>query len=427
MKSSFQKIEALCAERRYAEAVLLCLSSAEAGVTEAQNKLCQIFFDYPEVADQMPDIFWEKISDMAQGDDGFANFIMHCRYFTDPSQSHLAYDYIRKAVRNNQIPQAFLRLGIMYDKGIGTASNQTLANYFFEKAHSMGSPEADRYIFQAYDEGKRDVVHTVENTLERPNRPSFATLTRLRKLVEREREKKNYGTLSKLRPHISMLFPDYDAEDAISDILEGKDTPNADIYYSLSTSDNYSEVDVKQQDQVLEEMFAPVLKDSRLLRRLWKTEERSLLTEAEFSVMRSSTSFSNTYVNNCMNFWVQRKDVPAIGPDQMLPYIAPSTLAAMRRKAVGCLLSMRGSHSLVEVEFLKNLDNDNALLDVCEKIRDEQLRLFLVSFIELNVDINILQQRYYSFLEAYRKKDQRPLVSYFRDFVQRMAEYGIDF
>ena len=106
-----------------------CLTAAEKSDTAAQLRLCQIFYKDENLACNMPDVFWQRIDKLAQKGKDFANFILHCRYFANPSQAQQAYHYIRNAIRHKTIPLAFHRLGIVYSKGIGTSQNHTLASY----------------------------------------------------------------------------------------------------------------------------------------------------------------------------------------------------------------------------------------------------------------------------------------------------------
>ena len=95
---------------------------------------------------------------------------------------------------------------------------------------------------------------------------SAVKLNRYRSIAETIRTKKNYGLLSRIRKFIPQLYPDYNQEKATTDILNDCDSMDADIYYSQSTCDNRSEIDIKLQDRLLEQLYAPVTQDRSLLR-----------------------------------------------------------------------------------------------------------------------------------------------------------------
>ena len=119
----------------------------------------------------------------------------------------------RKAIRGGKDPMAFLSLGKLYAQGIGTTENHVLANYFYEKALYMGSKEAERFISHEYDTGMRDIatefIRAVNRTESVDDIPA-AKMDRFWKQIEKERIKKNYGILSRLRDNLHVFYPDYD-------------------------------------------------------------------------------------------------------------------------------------------------------------------------------------------------------------------------
>ena len=116
----------------------------------------------------------------------------------------------RIAVRGATNPMAFVHLGNLYAKGIGTSENHILANYFFEKASAMGCKEADACIDQEYDSGRRDLVSEVMTAMDDADHISPFRINRLFTRIEKERIRKNYGILSYIREHIPFFYPDYD-------------------------------------------------------------------------------------------------------------------------------------------------------------------------------------------------------------------------
>ena len=151
----------------------------------------------------------------------------------------------RKAIRGGKDPMAFLSLGKLYAQGIGTTENHVLANYFYEKALYMGSKEAERFISHEYDTGMRDIatefIRAVNRTESVDDIPA-AKMDRFWKQIEKERIKKNYGILSRLRDNLHVFYPDYDREQAFDDILNNRDTVNADICFAISNNDNYTDL-----------------------------------------------------------------------------------------------------------------------------------------------------------------------------------------
>ena len=52
--------------------------------------------------------------------------------------------------------------------------------------------------------------------------------------------------------------------------------------------------------------------------------------------------------------------------------------------------------------------------------------MFLMSFVELNVDIDELGRYYLSLIKAYKENNMVPLANSLNDFVERLTNSGID-
>ena len=170
----------------------------------------------------------------------------------DAAQQYLE---AREAVRNATDPKAFLRLGMLYTQGIGIGKNYVLANYFFEKARTMGCKEAERYMDIAYEAGAKDFAENITSAIGAPAHVSHDVVDRLWRRVERERKAGNYGNLSKIREYVPLFYPNYSGKKAIEDILNGRNTVDADILFSTCTSDNKSEVYLNSKDKLLSSLF----------------------------------------------------------------------------------------------------------------------------------------------------------------------------
>lgn len=402
------------------------LSSAEKGDSTAQSILCQFFYDNKELCKSLPDDFWERIESIAQKGEDFANFIMHCRFFDDATQCKLSYDYIRKAIRHKKIPIAILRLGITYAQGIGTTENHVLANYFYEMALGMGCQEAERLIKQEFESGERDIISAIERALGHNAIPSPQRMDRYKEWIDGERRKKNYGYLAKIREYLPIFYPDYNEEKAFEDILNNRDTIDADICYSLSTSDNLSEFNLDILESMLRQLFLPITEDEDLLNGILETGNINLLQKEDVELLQCIVNLTSSYDNLCEKHNIEKKELADINPLEMYPYINVTLLGHLRKQAFRCLLSLRGIDTELMDRYLRNLLSDEDLLHICEVPKDQDLQLFLISFVELNIDIDILEVNYQSLLHLYKDHNLNCLANLLNDFVSRLNDAGIE-
>lgn len=402
------------------------LSAAEQGNLTAQRDLCQLFFDVPELSDEMPDDFWERIERFADKGEDYANFIMHCRYILDPDNSEQSFLYIRKAIRHHTIPLAFVRLGFHFDIGLGTANNSVLADYYYEKAHSSGCEVALSYIEQGYEAGIKDIVRDIKRAFEDTEEISPDLMSRFTAQLERERKKKNYGTFSKLRDYLDKFYPDYDRERAIADILAGRDTIDADIFYSLGTTDNENEIDVEQQEKLLSQLYAPITEDEDILDEAQDIDNYRFLEPEENEINQCFPNLFTSYASVCKNHGIPMRELSVKDAIVSFPYMNAVLLATIRRQVIGCLLSIREVDPIVVDRYLEHLDKDAELLNIAEEAEDKDLQLFLISCVECHLDLDEIEKKRLVLLRAYYQGNLQPLADRLNEFTHRLISADIE-
>lgn len=287
------------------------------------------------------------------------------------------YDEARKAIRGGKDPVAFLHLGILYAQGIGVTQNHILAHYFLKKALDMGCKEAEEYLKVEYESGKKDFAADIESYIGEDGSASRETIVKLRAKVEVERKAKHYGNLSRIRNYLTLIYPEYNREKAIQDILNGRDTLDADILYSTSTSGNRSEIYIEQQDRLLHQLYVQVESDDDM----WEYINTDALGKDESELAQCLVNLTSSYEKICKKYNIIGKDIYNLDSLGLYPYIKVQTMATLRQQGFRCLLSIKDIDPIINDEFLEKLDDDQALLDVCEKIKDQDLQLFLISIV----------------------------------------------
>ena len=280
----------------------------------------------------------------------------------------------QKALKGGKDPRAFLHLGILYAQGLGTEQDDVLATYFIKKALDMGCKGTKEYL-----------------------------------------------NLSFIRQHLELFYPEYNREKAISDILNNRNTVDADILYSLCTSDNTSEIYIQSQESLLSQLFAPISNEDSL----WEYIDTDMLSQDESELAQCLVNLTSSYDKICQKHNVERKDIYTLESLDLYPYIKIPSLVELRKQAFRCLLSIKDVDSNIRDKYLNCLDSDEKLLNVCEAIEDQDIQLFLISFVELNIDIESIEFTSLSLLRAYWDDNLQPLVDHLNDCVNRLTASGI--
>lgn len=331
----------------------------------------------------------------------------------------------RKAVREATDPKAFLRLGLLYTRGIGIGKNYVLANYFYEKARTMGCKEAEHYMDIAYEAGVKDFAVDITNAIGDPEQASRDVIASLWHRVDRERIVGNFGNLSKIRRYLPLFYPNYNKMKAMEDIIDGRDTVDADILFSTCTSHNKSEVYLKSQDKLFSQLYAPITTNTPLYEAIKKSNSEQMLGTDENELAQCLVNMTHSYMKVCRNYRIQPKELIAFNYSDCYTYIKPSTLASIRRQGLTWLLSVKDVDPIIEERFLNNLGDDTELVNICEDIEDMDLQLFLISFVELNIDIDALELASLQLLRMYRNDNRGKLALHLDNFLRRLKDAGI--
>lgn len=331
----------------------------------------------------------------------------------------------RKAVRGGKDPQAFMRLGEIYAKGIGTTSNHVLANYFYDKAARLGCEEVYDFITLEYENGDRSIAKDIDKAIEAKGAYTQNIINGIKKTIEAERVKRNFGLLSRARQHIYSLYPDYNEEDAITDILGGKDSINADLYYAMCTSDNMSEINIDLQDEVLRQLYAPISQNRALLKNINESRDVNLLGNEVGEILQCIANYTDAYYKISRKYKIKKQKLSNIESLELFPYLKASLLPKIRMEALRGLLSLREIDSHID-DYLNCLDCDEDLLNASEKIENRDIQMYLISFVELNLDIEALESIYRSLQLSYQQKDYQPLAEYMNNFTSRLSRQGIE-
>lgn len=330
-----------------------------------------------------------------------------------------------KAISGGEDPRAFLHLGILYAQSIGVTQNNILAHYFLKKALDMGCKEAEEFLKLGYEAGTNDFGDEIEAAIGDVNSISPTTIAKLKAKIEKERIAGNIGNLAKIRKHLQLFYPEYNQDKAIFDILNDRHTVNADILFTLSTADNRSEVYIASQDRLLEQLYAPITSNTQLYNAIIEADDTVLLGHDESELVQCVMNLTSSYKTICMKYGISPREICSLGSLHLYPYIKIADLALLRRQGFRALLSIKDVDSAIHEKFLNCLDSDEKLLNICEDIKDLDIQLFLISFVELNIDVESLEITSFSLLKSYRNNNADPLVKHLNDFIFRLGKCNI--
>ena len=337
-----------------------------------------------------------------------------------------SFDDALKALKGGKDPLAFLHLGILYAQRADRTQNEILAHYFLKKALDMGCKEAEEYLELEYEAGIKDFGDEINAFIGDSNDISRETIAKLKVRIEKERVAGNIGNLARIRQYLPSFYPEYNRDKAVSDILNNRHTVDADILFTLSTADNRSEVYLESQDRLLQQLYAPITTDAWLYDTITKLNDINLLGKDESELAQCIANLTSSYDAICKKNDIEPKEICSLHSLRLYPYIRVSDLVLLRWQGLRGLLSIKDVEPAIHDKFMDSLGRDEELLNVCEEVKDQDLQLFLISFVELNIDIESLEINSLSLLKAYRNNDAEPLAKHINAFIYRLNKAGIE-
>jgi hypothetical protein len=338
------------------------------------------------------------------------------------------YYTARIAARNSQDAAAFIRLGQLYDKGIGTRENHVLAMYFFKKALALGCEEAKDYILFEYENNNTDLAKAINDAYQENFPSPPIALEDFKELVEKERVKKNYGIISStLHNHMDDFYPEYSEEKAIDDILNDRDTIDADLYYAISSEDVQIEFNTDIIDRLLQQLYAPVLKDEKVMEQIKAQEELDTHNHDEKELIQAIVNFTGHYGDFCKEYSIPSAEIAPIEDFVTSPYISMSAMSLLRKQILKCLLSTKDIDLMLMDRFLQKRYDDEEMLNICEELEEDVRNtwIFLLVFVEINVNMSYLMRQYQELLQDFKSQRYDKLANLLNDFVDRLTEADI--
>lgn len=349
-------------------------------------------------------------------------------YWNDIKRRHLgheAYRHARLAVSDEANPMALLRLGRVLYFGVGTRRNANLAHYFYKQALHRGVTQAWQYIFETYADGTRHIASDFES--ERGEATTFPAAVRsyYRDILEQARQTGNYGILSAMRSHIKIFYPDYDKQTGISDFLNGRDTLHAQLFYSLSTVHNEKERHHAHIDDFMRQLCRPLTDDATLTRSIDAMDVDDVLRHDEGELYQALLHFEVSHAALQKRRGVEDVDIPLPFLLPYFPFIPMETFSMLRRQILRCLLTALDIDPDLRQEYLSHLHTDEYLVQICEKEQDEDMQLLLLSFVELQIDIETIQLEYLTLYRSYRVGNYERLCDYLNDYASTLTNAGV--
>ena len=176
---------------------------------------------------------------------------------------------------------------------------------------------------------------------------------------------------------------------------------------------------------MLQQLYAPIIQDSGLMQSIVNSDNCYLIGDEDGELRQCLVHLRSSYNSICKNFKVKKQEIAPIDDSAWYPYFKVSLIPLLRLQAFRCLLSIRDIDPHIH-DFMNCLGSDEESLNVCEAVQDQDIQLFLISYVELNIDTDSILIAHQKLLRFYRNHHLRPLVQQLNAYIERMTDAGIE-
>lgn len=189
------------------------------------------------------------------------------------------------------------------------------------------------------------------------------------------------GYLRKRKEHFDILFPDYLPER----ILNGDFSNERDfkLFYAEKTIHKGDNIIT---DLALKDIFKPMSNDISYGEIISK-ENKVVVNAGDFvTAIRDLTSSYNAVCKD--NPQIVKEHIDEFKFEMLVPVCSPEQMQRFGMQALKALISVRSLFEEQWDNILSNYDNLDKMLDVAEVTKDQNLQLFLIEYVELQIELD---------------------------------------
>lgn len=226
------------------------------------------------------------------------------------------------------------------------------------------------------------------------------------------------GYLRKRKEHFDILFPDYHPEK----ILNGDFSNDRDfkLFYAEKTMHKGDNI---VTDLALKDIFKPMLNDVSYHDIVSKENAAAINAEDCVTAIRDLISSYNSICE--ANPQIVKEHIDRFSFDMLVPVCSPVQMQRYGMQALKALISIRSLYGELWNDILANYDDLDKMLDVAEKTKGEDLQLFLIEYVELQLEMDNLFEYTERLQTMYLDNNKQGIADVLNDYVKRLDEHSV--
>lgn len=259
-----------------------------------------------------------------------------------------------------------------------------------------------KYIGRILSHCKEDVNYKVD-------------IEKIRSLVDRYIKHGDASFLKNIGNSLNILYPNYD-EERIFNHYEAAGKAERWLFYSKNFASEF-EKDIDLQDDFLEKLHGLVSFE--------KVQLNDNDIDDDFNINKvyeAMNDYWESYNDICVKNGVTPNTYSLIRKKSCFPYMPPSVCCKISHDTFDLFFSLQKVLPDKYAPMQPILSDDEKMLDYIEQITDEDLQMFLVSYIEIKYEIETVMSKNYELYLNYVDNNKRPIVDYLNALVEKFGD-----
>lgn len=237
---------------------------------------------------------------------------------------------------------------------------------------------------------------------------------KVRSLVDSYIKPDDASFLRGIGDSLNILYPNYDEMSIFKD-YEHAGKVERWLFYSKYYA-NDVEKDIDLQDDFLERLHCLFTFDESLL------QDNSMYDSDVNELIQAIVNYQSSYRAVCKKEKITPNEYHLPKAEYQFPYMPSSVCARISHDTFCLFLTLQQAMPDIYEPMLPLLRDDSAMLDYIETIKDLNLQLFLISFVEIKIDIETIMLNNYSLYNNYKDNKKEPIIEYLNKIIKKYGD-----
>jgi TPR repeat protein len=239
-------------------------------------------------------------------------------------------------------------------------------------------------------------------------------IEKIRSLVESYIKPDDASFLRGIGDSLGILYPNFDEEKIFNDYKHAGKVERW-LFYSKNYANN-AEKDIDLQDEFLEKLHSLITFDESLM------DDVDNNKEDVKELMQAMVNYQASYRVLCKKEGVTSNEYRLPRIEYIFPYMPSSVCAKISYDTFDLFLSLHDVMPDIYAPILPILNDDSAMLDYCETIKDQDLQLFLIELVEIRIDIEAIMLNNWQLYNNYKENNKKPIVDYLNKMIEKYGD-----